>query len=89
MSWLALGRLRSVAALGLGLLACGDSAHVDLFRSFAPSSPGCDASRHEISSDGRFGVMVWGTDYYASYGYPAGGNVGTINEVVVVPEVPE
>lgn len=64
-------------------------AHVDLFRSFVASSPGCDTSRHEINSDGRFGVMVWGTDYYASYGYPAGGNVGTINEVVVVPEVPE
>lgn len=34
---------------------------------------------------GAFGITVWGTDYYASYCYPAGGNVGAINNVVVSP----
>jgi hypothetical protein len=63
-------------------------AHVDLFRGGVGVQPGCATSRHEATSDGAFGVMVWGTDSYASYGYPAGGNVGVINEVVVIPEPP-
>lgn len=60
-------------------------AHVDLFRSFVGTTPACETSQHEASSSGAFGVTVWGTDYYASYGYPAGGNIGTINDVVVPP----
>jgi hypothetical protein len=28
--------------------------------------------------------MVWGEDTAASYAYPAGGNVGKINSVVVI-----
>ncbi len=60
-------------------------AHVDLVRGGTGVQPACATSRHEASSDGAFGVMVWGTDYYASYGYPAGGNIGTINDVVVPP----
>jgi hypothetical protein len=36
-------------------------------------------------SNAPFGIVTWGTDYYASYGYPAGGNVGAINRVVVLP----
>jgi hypothetical protein len=39
---------------------------------------------HGAELRGRLGG-VWGTDFYASYGYPAGGNIGTINEVVVPP----
>ena len=60
-------------------------AHVDLFRSFVGTTPACETSQHEATSAGAFGVTVWGTDYYASYGYPAGGNIGTINDVVVPP----
>jgi hypothetical protein len=63
-------------------------AHVDLFRAGVGASPGCDTSRHVATSEGAFGAIVWGTDYYASYGYPAGGNVGVINDVVIVPEPP-
>ncbi|WP_146646371.1 IgGFc-binding protein [Labilithrix luteola] len=32
----------------------------------------CSYGRHEASSDGPFALYVWGTDYAASYGYPAG-----------------
>lgn len=32
----------------------------------------CSYGRHEASSEGPFGLYVWGTDYAASYGYPAG-----------------
>ena len=63
-------------------------AHVTLTQSFIGAVPACETSRHEATSDGAFGITVWGTDYYASYGYPAGGNVGVIN-TVVVPPVPE
>jgi hypothetical protein len=63
-------------------------AHVDLSRAFTGTTPDCATSRHEATSAGAFGVTVWGTDWYASYGYPAGGNVGTINDVVI-PPVPQ
>jgi len=43
----------------------------------------CATSRHVATSDGAFGVIVWGTDSEASYGYPAGGNFGPANDVVV------
>jgi hypothetical protein len=59
-------------------------AHVDLVRGTVPVAA-CSTSRHEASSNGAFGVVVWGTDYYSSYGYPAGGNVGSINDVIVEP----
>lgn len=59
-------------------------AYVDLVRGSKPVES-CNGSRHEASSMGQFGVTVWGTDWYASYGYPAGGNVGSINNVVVIP----
>jgi hypothetical protein len=60
-------------------------AYVDLVRGAKPIIDKCGGSRQEASSDGKFGVTVWGTDYYASYGYPAGGNFGSINNVVVIP----
>jgi hypothetical protein len=59
-------------------------AYVDLVRGTAPVAQ-CNGSRHEAKSTGQFGVIVWGTDYFASYGYPAGGNVGSINNVSVPP----
>jgi hypothetical protein len=45
----------------------------------------CRNGPQVATSDGAFGVVVWGTDSYASYAYPAGGNVGTINGVVLEP----
>jgi hypothetical protein len=45
----------------------------------------CTNGPHVAESDGPFGLMVWGTDTFASYAYPGGGNIGTINTVVVDP----
>lgn len=59
-------------------------AYVDLVRLSTPVAQ-CNGSAHEAKSKGAFGVTVWGTDWYASYGYPAGGNVGSINNVIVTP----
>ena len=59
-------------------------AHVTLVQNGSPMGA-CGVSRHEATSAGAFGLVVWGTDSCSSYGYPAGGNVGTINDVVVPP----
>ena len=40
---------------------------------------------HTATSSGPFGLTVWGLDNFASYAYPAGGNVASINTVVVPP----
>jgi hypothetical protein len=45
----------------------------------------CTNGRHTATSGGAFTIMVWGLSYAASYAYPAGGNVGKINPVVVIP----
>lgn len=60
-------------------------AHVDLYRGEVGVTPSCATSQHLATSNGKFGITVWGTDFYASYGYPAGGNIGSINDVVVPP----
>lgn len=60
-------------------------AHVELFRGNVGVDADCETSQHVASSDGDFGVMVWGTDYFASYGYPAGGGLESINGVVLDP----
>jgi hypothetical protein len=57
---------------------------VDLVRSKVGVGS-CKNGPQVASSDGQFGLMVWGTDTYSSYAYPGGGNVGTINTVVVDP----
>jgi len=44
----------------------------------------CTNGRHTATSGGAFNVMVWGLANFASYAYPAGGNVGKINPVVVI-----
>ncbi|MFT3768202.1 MAG: IgGFc-binding protein [Minicystis sp.] len=81
----------SIACLGAvtGWMPVGtkgdyEYAHVDLVRGGTPLA-NCNTSRHVADSKGAFGITVWGTDWYSSYGYPAGGNLGTINEVVVTP----
>lgn len=57
---------------------------VDLVRSMMGVGS-CTNGQHVAQSDGQFGLMVWGTDTFSSYAYPGGGNVGTINTVVVDP----
>ncbi len=55
---------------------------------------GCTTGSHEISSDGPFGLWVWGwgspqTSIFTSnvsYGYPGGMNVATINDVNIDPQ---
>ncbi|WP_437573423.1 IgGFc-binding protein [Sorangium sp. So ce887] len=69
----------------VGTAGAFEVAHVDLSRGFVGASPACETSQHEASSAGAFGVTVWGTDFFASYGYPAGGNVESINDVVAPP----
>lgn len=59
-----------------------EQADVDLVRNGQPNGA-CNNGPHVAESKGPFGLMVWGTDEYASYAYPAGGNVAPINTVVV------
>ncbi len=42
----------------------------------------CANGHHAASSTAPFGVVVWGTDAYASYAYPAGGNA---RQLVMLP----
>jgi hypothetical protein len=51
--------------------------NVDLLRANVPSGS-CTNGRHEAHSSGPFGIVVWGEDAYASYAYPAGGNVSSL-----------
>ncbi len=48
---------------------------------------GCKNGPQVATSAGAFGLTVWGLGTAASYAYPAGGNVATLNDVVV-PAVP-
>ncbi len=82
-----LGKVSGWQAVGAG--GNYEVAHVDLFRAFKGSNINCETSQHVATSDGDFGITVWGTDSYASYGYPAGGNLATINTVVIKPEPPK
>lgn len=64
-----------------------EQADIDLVRDGKPNGS-CNNGPHVAESKGPFGLMVWGLDTYASYAYPAGGNVAPIN-AVVVPAVPK
>jgi len=57
---------------------------IDLVRT-AKGVGGCTNGPQVAESEGQFGLVVWGTDTYSSYAYPGGGNVGTINTVIVDP----
>jgi hypothetical protein len=59
-------------------------AEVELIRR-AVGVGACKNGPQVAESDGQFGLVVWGTDTFASYAYPGGGNVGSINTVVVDP----
>jgi hypothetical protein len=58
------------------------AANVDLVRAATGVGP-CKNGGHVAESDVPFGLVVWGLDEFASYAYPAGGNIATINTVVV------
>ncbi len=67
-------------------------ARVDLVRGNFQKQGTCDNGRHEIKSDGTFGLTVWGwgsaasggfSSQAVSYAYPAGASVKSINTVVV------
>ena len=66
---------------------------VDLITGNFQNVGNCSTGRHSITSDGPFGLWVWGwgtpntTIFTAnvSYGYPGGMNVQPINEVVIPP----
>jgi hypothetical protein len=45
----------------------------------------CQNGPHSAKSAAPFGLTVWGLDSAASYGYPAGTNVASINTVVIPP----
>ena len=49
------------------------------------ATTGCQNGVHQAHSDAPFGLTVWGTDSYTSYGYAAGMSVHPINTVVVGP----
>jgi hypothetical protein len=59
-----------------------EATTVDLLRN---GSGKCQNGPHTMKSQGPVGITVWGLDYYASYAYPAGGSIATINAVVVPP----
>ena len=60
------------------------TANVDLLRAGVASGT-CANGGHVAKSAGAFGMVVWGLDSFSSYAYPAGGNVATINSVIVQP----
>lgn len=41
----------------------------------------CGYGRHEVTSDGPFGIYVWGTDDAASYGYAGGMGLRSLNQI--------
>jgi hypothetical protein len=67
---------------------------VDLITGDFKDVGSCSTGRHQITSDGPFGLWVWGwgspdTTIFTqnvSYGYPAGMNVQPINNVVIAPQ---
>jgi hypothetical protein len=58
--------------------------NIDVVRGGTPNGT-CNNGPQTATSDGPFGVVVWGLDSASSYGYPAGGNVAPINTVIVPP----
>jgi hypothetical protein len=61
-----------------------EMTNVDLVRG-GQSVAGCQNGPHVATSDGPFGLVVWGLDGAASYSYPAGGSFRSINSVVIPP----
>jgi hypothetical protein len=57
---------------------------VDLVRDGVGTN-GCANGPHVATSNGPFGLVVWGLRFAGAYGYPAGTNVAGINAVYVPP----
>ena len=57
---------------------------VDLIRGGTGNGT-CTNGPHSAKSTAPFGLTVWGLASFASYGYPAGTNVASINSVVIPP----
>ena len=76
-----LGKLSGWKAVG----ASGqyETTNVDLLRAGGAST--CQNGGHVATSDGPFGMVVWGLDGFSSYAYPAGGSFSSINTVVIPP----
>lgn len=60
-------------------------AWVDIVKGGVAQHNNCQNGPHTASSKGPFGITVYGEDSAASYGYPAGGNLSSINTVIVPP----
>ncbi len=58
---------------------------VDLVRDKIAQGNSCQNGPHTATSDAPFGVTVWGLSSAASYAYAAGGNVASINPLVIPP----
>jgi hypothetical protein len=57
-------------------------ANIDLQRDVPIGT--CRNGGHTATSTAPFTLVVWGLSYCASYAYPAGGNVGKLNSVVIL-----
>jgi hypothetical protein len=86
--------------LPVGTSGSYEYTRVDLATgNWGPGTNGCNNGRHEIKSNGPFGLTVWGWGsgitgdglgngaytQWVSYAYPAGASVQPINTVVVPP----
>lgn len=76
----------------LGSTGAFEYTRLDLITGNFEPQNGCDNGRHEMTSEGPFGLWVWGWGtpeapgtISVSYGYPAGENVTPVNDVVVPP----
>ena len=76
-----LGKIANWKAVGASGLY--ETTNVDLLRQ--GSTTPCQNGGHVATSDGPFGMVVWGLDGFSSYAYPAGGSVAAINTVVIPP----
>ncbi len=57
---------------------------MELYRSGAGPAA-CLTAQHTATSTQPFGLMVWGLDDFASYGYPGGALLRELNDVDVFP----
>jgi hypothetical protein len=76
----------------LGTSGLYEYTRVDLSRGNFQKQGNCDNGRHEMTSEGTFGLTVWGwgssasapfLSTYVSYAYPAGASVKPVNGVIV------
>jgi hypothetical protein len=72
---------------GVGSDGKYEVARFKMVSNFQPTGA-CNNGVHTASSPVPFGLSVWGYDLAASYGYPAGMSVKSIN-TVIVPPVPQ